>query len=75
MLAVRGKGVHGFTLDPQVGEFILTKPYMKIPKVTSEEEMRSKISSIGNTVRRRMRRLLFFAVILVEHAADRVSQR
>ncbi len=33
MLAVKGKGVHGFTLDSHVGEFILTKPYMRIPEV------------------------------------------
>ena len=33
VIAVKGQGVHGFTLDPHVGEFILTKPYMKIPKV------------------------------------------
>ncbi len=26
-----GNGVHGFTLDSNVGEFILTHPYMKIP--------------------------------------------
>ncbi|CAM9861499.1 unnamed protein product [Ascophyllum nodosum] len=32
VIAVKGQGVHGFTLDPHVGEFILTKPYMKIPK-------------------------------------------
>ena len=34
MLAVHGRGVHGFTLDTHVGEFILTRPYMKIPKVS-----------------------------------------
>lgn len=33
MLAVKGQGVHGFTLDSSVGEFILTKPYMRIPSV------------------------------------------
>jgi fructose-1,6-bisphosphatase I len=27
-----GKGVHGFTLDPSVGEFLLSHPNMKIPK-------------------------------------------
>ncbi|CAD5216426.1 unnamed protein product [Bursaphelenchus okinawaensis] len=27
-----GDGVHGFTLDPSVGEFILTNPNMKCPK-------------------------------------------
>jgi fructose-1,6-bisphosphatase I len=26
-----GKGVHGFTLDPSIGEFILSHPDMKIP--------------------------------------------
>ncbi|CAM9683217.1 unnamed protein product [Ectocarpus sp. 6 AP-2014] len=31
VLAVKGQGVHGFTLDSSVGEFILTKPYMSIP--------------------------------------------
>lgn len=35
VLAVKGQGVHGFTLDPLVGEFILTKPYMRIPEVCS----------------------------------------
>lgn len=33
VLAVQGQGVHGFTLDAHVGEFILTRPYIKIPKV------------------------------------------
>eukprot|EP00904_Undaria_pinnatifida_P010273 jgi/Undpi1/6376/HiC_scaffold_20.g08857.m1 len=32
VLAVQGQGVHGFTLDAHVGEFILTRPYMEIPK-------------------------------------------
>jgi fructose-1,6-bisphosphatase I len=27
-----GRGVHGFTLDPSVGEFLLTHPYVKIPE-------------------------------------------
>ncbi|XP_042464527.1 fructose-1,6-bisphosphatase, cytosolic isoform X1 [Zingiber officinale] len=27
-----GSGVNGFTLDPSLGEFILTHPYIKIPK-------------------------------------------
>lgn len=27
-----GDGVHGFTLDPGVGEFLLSHPYMKIPE-------------------------------------------
>lgn len=31
-----GTGVHGFTLDPQVGEFLLTHPNMKIPPVASD---------------------------------------
>jgi fructose-1,6-bisphosphatase I len=26
-----GSGVHGFTLDPNIGEFLLTHPYIKIP--------------------------------------------
>lgn len=26
-----GNGVHGFTLDPSIGEFILSHPWMKIP--------------------------------------------
>lgn len=34
VLAVKGQGVHGFTLDSTVGEFILTKPYMRIPSVS-----------------------------------------
>src|SRR5438034_5916643 len=31
-----GTGVHAFTLDPLLGEFILTHPHLKIPHVTSE---------------------------------------
>lgn len=31
-----GTGVHGFTLEPQLGEFILTHPDLKIPSATSE---------------------------------------
>jgi fructose-1,6-bisphosphatase I/sedoheptulose-1,7-bisphosphatase len=31
-----GTGVHGFTLEPQLGEFILTLPDLKIPSATSE---------------------------------------
>jgi fructose-1,6-bisphosphatase I len=27
-----GKGVHGFTLDPSIGEFLLSHPNMKLPK-------------------------------------------
>lgn len=33
VIAVKGQGVHGFTLDSHVGEFVLTRPYMKILKV------------------------------------------
>lgn len=31
-----GQGTHGFTLDQQLGEFILTHPQMRIPPVASE---------------------------------------
>ncbi len=31
-----GSGVHGFTLEPQLGEFILTHPAIGVPAVTSE---------------------------------------
>jgi fructose-1,6-bisphosphatase I/sedoheptulose-1,7-bisphosphatase len=31
-----GTGVHGFTLDPQLGEFFLTHPSMKVPSQTQE---------------------------------------
>ncbi len=31
-----GTGVHGFTLEPQLGEFILTHPALKIPEATNE---------------------------------------
>jgi fructose-1,6-bisphosphatase I len=27
-----GRGVHGFTLDPSVGEFLLSHPYIRIPQ-------------------------------------------
>lgn len=28
-----GSGVHGFTLDPSIGEFLLTHPHIKIPEI------------------------------------------
>jgi len=31
-----GRGVHGFTLDPAVGEFVLTHPGLRIPEETRE---------------------------------------
>lgn len=31
-----GKGVHGFTLDREMGSFVYTNPYMSIPADTSE---------------------------------------
>jgi fructose-1,6-bisphosphatase I len=31
MVYSTGKGVHGFTLDPSLGEFLLSHPYMRIP--------------------------------------------
>ena len=31
-----GTGVHGFTLDPMLGEFFLTHPDLRIPEATSE---------------------------------------
>lgn len=31
MVLTTGDGVNGFTLDPQIGEFVLTHPKMKIP--------------------------------------------
>jgi fructose-1,6-bisphosphatase I / sedoheptulose-1,7-bisphosphatase len=31
-----GTGAHGFTLDPQLGEFILTHPALRVPPATSE---------------------------------------
>ncbi len=31
-----GKGVHGFTLDREIGNFVLTHPDIRIPEVTSE---------------------------------------
>ena len=31
-----GSGTHGFTLDPELGEFILTHPGIVVPAVTSE---------------------------------------
>lgn len=32
MVYSTGHGVHGFTLDPSVGEFLLSHPYIQIPK-------------------------------------------
>jgi len=31
-----GNGVHGFTLDPEIGEFLLTHPNLRIPEQTKE---------------------------------------
>jgi fructose-1,6-bisphosphatase I/sedoheptulose-1,7-bisphosphatase len=31
-----GRGVQGFTLDPEIGEFLLTHPQMKVPEKTRE---------------------------------------
>ncbi|MEY3107009.1 MAG: hypothetical protein RIT35_1182 [Pseudomonadota bacterium] len=36
MVLTTGQGVNGFTLDQDIGEFILTHPAMKIPEETSE---------------------------------------
>ena len=36
MVLTTGKGVNGFTLDPDIGEFILTHRNMRIPEETSE---------------------------------------
>jgi fructose-1,6-bisphosphatase I len=36
MVLTTGHGVNGFTLDQDIGEFILTHPAMKIPEETSE---------------------------------------
>ena len=27
-----GKGVHGFTLDPSIGEYVLSHPHMHFPE-------------------------------------------
>lgn len=32
MVYSAGNGVHGFTLDPSIGEYILSHPYMQIPE-------------------------------------------
>ncbi len=39
-----GRGTHGFTLDPQLGEFMLTHPLMRIPVATSEFAINSSNS-------------------------------
>jgi fructose-1,6-bisphosphatase len=36
MMLTLGAGVHGFTLDPEIGAFTLTHPNMKIPDSTRE---------------------------------------
>ncbi len=36
MVITLGAGVHGFTLDPEIGAFTLTHPKMKIPEETRE---------------------------------------
>jgi fructose-1,6-bisphosphatase I len=42
MVYTTGDGVHGFTLDPSVGEFLLSHPDMKIPR-------RGKIYSVNES--------------------------
>jgi fructose-1,6-bisphosphatase len=36
MILTRGAGVHGFTLDREIGAFMLTHPDMRIPETTRE---------------------------------------
>ena len=36
MVLTLGQGAHGFTLDPEIGEFLLTHPDMKVPAETKE---------------------------------------
>lgn len=36
MVLTTGQGVNGFTLDPNVGEFLLTHPDMRVPEETEE---------------------------------------
>jgi fructose-1,6-bisphosphatase I/sedoheptulose-1,7-bisphosphatase/fructose-1,6-bisphosphatase I len=36
MVITVGKGTHGFTLDREIGNFILTHPHMAVPEDTSE---------------------------------------
>jgi fructose-1,6-bisphosphatase len=36
LVLTTGHGVHGFTLDPSIGEFVLTHPGMSIPEETRE---------------------------------------
>ncbi|MGH8309710.1 MAG: class 1 fructose-bisphosphatase, partial [Steroidobacteraceae bacterium] len=36
LVLTTGRGVHGFTLDREIGEFILTHPDLRIPESTSE---------------------------------------
>jgi fructose-1,6-bisphosphatase I/sedoheptulose-1,7-bisphosphatase len=36
LVLTTGRGVHGFTLDREIGEFMLTHPDLRIPESTSE---------------------------------------
>lgn len=36
LVLTTGRGVNGFTLDPEIGEFMLTHPDLRIPETTSE---------------------------------------
>jgi fructose-1,6-bisphosphatase len=36
LVLTTGRGVHGFTLDREIGEFMLTHPDLRIPETTSE---------------------------------------
>jgi fructose-1,6-bisphosphatase I len=47
MVYTSGAGVHGFTLDPSIGEFLLSHPLMKIP------EPPKKVYSINEAYYRR----------------------
>jgi fructose-1,6-bisphosphatase I/sedoheptulose-1,7-bisphosphatase len=48
-----GTGVYGFTLDPQLGEFFLTHPALRIPEQTSEFAINASNARFwGHPVRR-----------------------
>ena len=53
MVLTTGQGVNGFTLDPSVGEFVLTHPEMRIPEDTAEFSINSSRSRLWDEPIRR----------------------
>ena len=44
-----GQGVHGFTLDPSIGEFLLSHPNIRIPAVAGISRSTIRTHGIGTS--------------------------